>query len=304
MSALRPGFLLAMLGLLALAVVGALWLSGLDRVVMAWALEGQREAQGAMARALRALRAGEPAALATLIGLCFTYGVFHAAGPGHGKLLIGGYGAARPVGAWRLSGVALAASLAQAGTAIALVGLGLLVFRAGRERLTDSADHLFAALSAAGIALIGLWLALRGGRALWRRVASARAHDHGHVHGPDCGHAHLPDAEAVAQATGWRDIAALIAAIAIRPCTGALFVLILTAQMGLFLYGVLATIAMALGVASVTVAVALGAVGARRGLLSGLSNGAEGVARLQPWVEIAVGLALAYVSGRVALALI
>ncbi|MEX3015585.1 nickel/cobalt transporter [Gymnodinialimonas hymeniacidonis] len=303
----------------ALAVLGAglwFWLSGGDRVVTAWALEGQRTAQEAMAGALRRLRAGEPAAVAGLMSICFGYGFFHAAGPGHGKLLIGGYGAARAVGAWRLSAVAMASSLAQGLTAIVLVGVGLWLIGWSREQMTDAADRFFAPLSFGAIALVGLWLAFRGARGLWRaRQATAHAHDHNHGHGhhhdhdhtgdghacSTCGHAHGPDPEALAQATGPREVAALIAAIAVRPCTGALFLLILTAQLGVFWAGVAGTVAMSLGTASVTVAVALASVGLRQGVLAGLAGGAA-LARVQPWIELAVGAVVALLATQLAVA--
>jgi len=320
-EAVAMRWLIAGLTLAGVAALVGLWLAGADRVVGTWALDGQREAQGAMAAALRRLRAGDAAAVGALMAVCFGYGFFHAAGPGHGKLLIGGYGAARQVGAVRLSAVALASSLAQGGTAIALVGAGLWLLGLGRDAMTDLADRLFAPLSFAAIACVGLWLAGRGALALWRLRqprSTAIATDHaghahpghappghappGHAHPGSttacttacttCGHAHAPSAEALAQATGPREIAALIAAVAIRPCTGALFVLILTAQMQVFWAGILGTIAMALGTASVTIAVAVASVTVRRGVLAGLAD-SPALARAQPLLELAIGALVA-----------
>jgi nickel/cobalt exporter len=118
--------LIALAVVISLGLAALFWLTGGDRVVLAWAVEGQRAAQGGMGRALGALRQATRRRSCRLLGVCFLYGFFHAAGPGHGKLLIGGYGAARAVGAWRLSAVALASSLAQGVTAILLVGAGRL----------------------------------------------------------------------------------------------------------------------------------------------------------------------------------
>jgi nickel/cobalt transporter (NicO) family protein len=296
--------LIAVATLLLIAALAALYLSGADRVVLAWAVESQREAQNGIARGLRALRAGEPAALGGFLAVCFAYGFFHAVGPGHGKMLIGGYGAARAVGAVKLSAVALASSLAQGATAVALVAAGLWLWRIGRQEMTDLADRLLAPLSFGAIALVGIWLALRGLRGLIRAGQAAdHGHHHHHHHDATCGHAHAPDAGALAQATGWRDIALLIGAVAIRPCTGALFVLILTAQMGIFAFGIAGTFAMALGTASVTVGTAIAAVTLRRGVLAGMTDSAA-LARVQPLIEIVVGglvavLAISLASGAV-----
>lgn len=126
--------LISLISLALIALLAALYASGADRALTQWALSGQRAAQDAMAGGLRALRAGEGAALAGFLLVCFSYGFFHAAGPGHGKLLIGGYGAARAVGAWRLSSVALIASLAQGLSAVALVCAGVWIWNwAGRR---------------------------------------------------------------------------------------------------------------------------------------------------------------------------
>lgn len=287
------------LSLAALALVGlAIWLWGLGGAgqVALWAKTGQAETQQAMARLLQALRAGDPGALGALLALCFAYGFFHAAGPGHGKILIGGYGMAARVSALRLSGLALASSLAQAMSAVLMVYAGVFVFDLTRQHMVGLAEELMAPISYGAIALVGLWLALRGARRL--RALAARRHRHDHDGAcASCGHRHGPTLAEAEAVTGWRDTAALIGAVAIRPCTGALFLLILTWRMGLELAGLLGVLAMGLGTASVTLAVALASVTLREGALARLS-GAEGngVARALPLLEIGAGVIIAALS--------
>ena len=304
-SARRLAAVALMAALLAAGVL--LWNAGaLDRVAL-WAAEAQRGFQRAMAGALRAIKGGEPGAIATLMGLCFAYGVAHAAGPGHGKILIGGYGLGRAVPAGRLAALALASSLAQAGTAVALAWGGLWLFDWSRARITGLADDGLAAASYAAIAAIGVYLVLRGARGLWRRAG-------GHAHAPDhaarhadpngaacesCGHAHAPTPAQAAEVRSARDAALLIGGIAIRPCTGALFVLILTWSMGIPLAGLGGAVAMGLGTAAITVAVALASVSLRAGTLAALAGGsATALGRVLPLMEIAAGLAIALVAGQ------
>ncbi|NBE06198.1 nickel/cobalt transporter [Paragemmobacter ruber] len=296
---------------LALALgLGLVWaLGGMD-LLARWAAETQRALQAPLAGAVRAVQAGEPAAWGGLLAVCFGYGVVHAAGPGHGKFLIGGYGVARRVRLMPLAGVALAASLAQAAVAVGLVYAGVLALGWTRERMVGLAEGALAAASWAAIAGIGLWLMWRGGRGLGRALRSDQArsqgevgHDHGHhhtqdhahahTHGPDCGcgHAHGPTLAQVAGLAGWRDTAALIFGVAVRPCSGALFLLILTFQMGIGAAGVAGAFAMGLGVAVVTIGVAVLAVWSREGALEGL--GEARVWRVLPVLELLAGLVVA-----------
>lgn len=286
----RPALSLAAIALASVAI----WLWGFGGAgdVAAWARAGQAETQQAMARLLRSLRAGDPGALGGLLGLCFAYGFFHAAGPGHGKILIGGYGMAARVTALRLSGLALASSLAQAASAVGLVYAGVLLLDVTRQRMTGLAEDVMAPASYAAIAAVGGWLALRGMRRL-RRATRSERHQH---QGPcaSCGHHHAPTPSQAEAVTGWRDAAMLIGAVAIRPCTGALFLLILTWRMGLEMAGILGTFAMGLGTASVTLAVALASVTLREGALARLTPGpGGGLARALPLLELAAGVIIA-----------
>lgn len=289
-------------GLLAALPLLALWATGGLSELTAWAAQGQRSAQNALAGSVRALRGGDAWALAGLLGLAFAYGVFHAAGPGHGKVLIGGYGVARRVRLVPLAGLALVSSLAQATVAVALVYVGVALFDWTRAAVVGAAEGAMLTASHVGVGLIGLWLAWRGARGLMRRAAVHHHHEHHHhhhhhhehEHGGACNHRHGPTIEEVAAVTGWREGAALVAGIAARPCTGALLLLVLTWQMGIGWAGVAGTYAMGLGTALVTVAVAGLSVWAREGVLATLAGGR--VAQVLPVLELAAGLAIAAVS--------
>jgi nickel/cobalt transporter (NicO) family protein len=291
-------------GLLAGLPLLALWATGGLADLGQWAADGQREAQNSMAGALRHLRGGEPGAMLALMGLAFSYGVFHAAGPGHGKVLIGGYGVARRVRLVPLAALALASSLAQATTAVVLVYAGILALDWTREHLVGVAEDVMLPLSHGAVALIGLWLAWRGVSGLRRAAATDvqdhhHNHHHGHHHHHDsncsaCGHRHGPTLDEVERVTSARAAAALIAGVAMRPCTGALFLLVLTWQMGIGMAGIAGAYAMGLGTALVTVAVAALSVWAREGALTTLASGR--IARALPVLELAAGLAIALIS--------
>jgi nickel/cobalt transporter (NicO) family protein len=297
-------------GLGVLVLLAALWASGVLAALAAWAAGEQRAVQSALAQGIRAIRAGDPGAWGTLLSVCFAYGFIHAVGPGHGKVLVAGYGVARRVPVLRLSVLALVSSLAQALTAIVIVGIAVLALGWTRERVEAFSDGVIVPMGHLMVAALGLWLVWRGFAGLRAQVGLAAAgpgqpkhdhahhdhahHDHDHVHGPGCGHAHGPTVEEALAVGSWRDAALLVAGVAARPCAGALFLLILTGAMGIFHAGIAGALAMGLGTASVTIAVAVLSVWSREGALAALSD--AWVARALPGVEIAAGAIIAAVA--------
>lgn len=321
----RVSVALTALGILGLAA----WLWGFGGAlrIEIWAAAAQAEAQAAMAQGLRALKAGQPGAWWGLMTICAAYGFFHAAGPGHGKVVLGGYGMARRVTLWRLSALAVVSSLAQAATAVLLVLSGVWVFDWGRERMSDLAERLFAPLSYGLMAALGFYLVLRGLRRAGRLWRAARpvpppagalslrhpplhphpqadhaphdhthdhAHDHTHPHGDgavcaDCGHRHGPTLEEAAEVRSLREALAIVLAIAARPCTGAIFLLLLTWRLEILPAGIAGAFAMGLGTATVTLMVALLASGLRGSLLARGLIGPERALRLATVLEIAAG---------------
>jgi nickel/cobalt transporter (NicO) family protein len=290
------------LGLAVGAALALLWATGALAVIERLATDAQRQVQGTLAGAIRALKGGQPGALVALLSLCFAYGFVHAAGPGHGKLLIGAYGMGSRVRLLPLAGIALISSLAQAASAVVLVYAGVWLLGWTREMLVGVADDVMLPISHAAIAGLGLWLVWRGWRALPRSLAApAAAHDHhhdrhdghNHSHGA-CGHRHGPTPEEVSRVSSLREAAVLIGSIALRPCTGSLFLLILTWQMGIGAAGVLGAFAIGLGTATVTLVVAGLSVWTREGAIAALPG--SGLARALPLAQMAAGGVIALVA--------
>ncbi len=266
--------------------------------LVGWIIEQQAMFYRQLSGTVRAIRQGHSGAFATLVGLSFVYGVFHAAGPGHGKAVISSYIVA--TGETIRRGVMLAAlsSLVQAITAVSLVGILALVLGA-TARTMGQVVNWIEILSYGLIAAIGLRLLWTKASAFWVRLQAWR---HGRpVSGLGCDDTcvHLPAAEQVARISNWRETLAIVLSVGLRPCTGAVLVLVFSLAQGIVYAGVVSAFAMAVGTAITVAAIASIASGAkalavrlasaRPGALTVAMSLAEVVAAL---VVVLFGLAL------------
>jgi ABC-type nickel/cobalt efflux system permease component RcnA len=266
-----------------------------------WVLAQQQHFDFLMRDAVRAIRT-DASAFWSLVGLAFAYGVFHAAGPGHGKAVLAAYLVANERALKRGLVMAALAALLQALVAIALVlGLTTLLGLTARH-LRDAAQWVELA-SYAAIALVGVALVWRKGHAFleeWRskpQVASRFICDAGddpaHVHGPDCGHVHMPDPATLGGGTfDWRGAAGTVIAAGLRPCSGAILVLVFAAAQGIVLAGVAATFAMAVGTALTTGVIAAVAVYAKAKASRFAALRTQRAARLLSGLELMAAVAV------------
>ena len=111
--------------------------------------------------ALKAMRE-DGGKLWLLVGLSFAYGVFHAAGPGHGKAVISSYMLANEVALRRGVMLSFVSAFLQALTAILVMTLVFLVLRGTAVSMTDATWFLEVA-SYVLITLFGAWL-------LWQKA--------------------------------------------------------------------------------------------------------------------------------------
>lgn len=216
-----------------------------------WVREQQQAYYGSMSGTLRQIKSRSPYAAAwTLMFLSFGYGIFHAAGPGHGKTVISAWLLATENELKRGIVIAFLSSIIQALVAIILVSILFLAVASASSAARDVAGVLesasYAMIGAMGLYLI--WTALRP-------KAHHDQHDHGHhghhhhdhVHDEHCGHAHVAEAKQVRGEWSLTKAFSLAFAVGIRPCTGAILVLILANALGIYWAGVASTLVMAIG---------------------------------------------------------
>lgn len=225
--------------------------TGLGAMIMAWQAGFYRE----LTATLRLLKESQTA-LPALLGLGFAYGVIHAAGPGHGKAVISAYIMSEErSAAVRGFVLSLSAALVQALVAITLVMVMTMLLKA-TARDMNAASRWIELVSFAAITALGLAL-------LWRKAGLLDGALRGEVAAcaPGCSHeTMLPPAapRSLAQTT------AVVLTAGIRPCAGAIIVLVFAASQGLIWAGIATTFAMALGTALTTGLIALLAVMAKR----------------------------------------
>jgi nickel/cobalt exporter len=263
-----------------------------------------------------------------LFGVSFLYGIFHAAGPGHGKAVISSYLLANKQ-TWRRGVVLSFASAAlQSFTAVIIVAIAALLIGVTAKMMGDTVR---------GIEIVSyLLIILVGARLLWVKGKAFRAalhkitlkadrakldvgshhcaHEHGessdacrdqkahayaghahdelsghvrpleaqpcgayadhdrrHGHHDDdgeasvlpWGHAHGAQPEELAGPGGWRRGFLTVVAVGLRPCSGAIIVLVFALAQGLFWAGVASTFVMGLGTAITVAGIASFAVGAK-----------------------------------------
>ena len=248
--------------------------------VLGWIFAKQAEFYRQFSSLIRAAKADGSAAWG-LFGLAFLYGIFHAAGPGHGKAVISSYMVANEETWVRGVVLSFASALLQALVAVVLVGIAAALLNATAATMKRAVD-LIEILSYSLIILIGvrlLWVKgrvfLTTLRTLHRPAAVGAAvtpahslhdhghHDHQHDHAHGHAHDHAPEPEELAGPGGWKRGLSAIVAVGLRPCSGAILVLVFALAQGLFWTGVVATFIMGLGTAITVAAIATIAVFAK-----------------------------------------
>ena len=274
--------------------------------IAGWVLAKQAIFYRAMSGTILAAKR-DGSALWTLMGIAFVYGIFHAAGPGHGKAVISSYLLANDE-TWR-RGVTLsfASALVQSLTAVLIVGVAAILLGATAKMMGDAVRAieitsygLIVVLGARLLWVKGLGL-LRAAGALRGRYGKAAGdgvdpdaavlqkdaqphhhlhhahdalagcgHDHDHTHchdhEPDVlpwGHAHGPEPQELGGPGGWKRGLSAIIAVGLRPCSGAIILLVFALSQGLFWAGVASTFVMGLGTALTVAAIATLAVSAK-----------------------------------------
>lgn len=259
-------------------------------------VSAQQDVQNALSRALTRIRTSDPlAATAFLSLLSFVYGVLHAVGPGHGKAVISSYVLANEQTMRRGILLSFLSAFAQALVAIAFVVVLRIILRKTQLE-TRLIEPWLDVVSWGLVAGVGIWLLWREIRRLRRGDPHAHhhhaaaehggqhahhhhhGHDHahqghghdnpphgsaGHVHNEHCGHMHMPGPEALQGEWSWRRALPIIMAVGLRPCTGAIVVLVAASSLGLFWAGVVSTFVMSLGTAITVSLLAALAVGSR-----------------------------------------
>ena len=270
-----------------------------------WVRDKQQQFYGAMSGALRQVRTNRPFAAAwTLMLLSFGYGIFHAAGPGHGKTVISAWLLATENELKRGIVIAFLSSVIQALVAITLISV-LLLFVASAASAAKDVTGFLESASYAMIGAMGLYVIWTARRPLIRNSHDEHHHHehhehhehHHHVHDEHCGHDHVPEAKQMRGEWSLTKAFSLAFAVGVRPCLGSILVLVLANSLGIYWAGVSSTLIMALGTFFTVSAIATIAVYSKKLAMRIAARDDKWLGRFAFTLRLGGGLAIACFGG-------
>ncbi len=211
-----------------------------------------------------------------LVALSFGYGVFHAIGPGHGKAVIVTYLGTHKESINKGVAISMAAAVLQALIAISLVSVLAKILGLKFSEVNSYGSDI-TTVSYLLVGLLGGYLLLT---ALYRLIKVSRSvpnsqrdstteHSH-HHHSDSCcsnHHVHQPTRQ-----ESWIQTMGVVLSMGIRPCAGAIIVLIYAHLVDAYWYGIIASLVMGLGTGLSVSAIALGTQFARNWFESVISE--------------------------------
>jgi nickel/cobalt transporter (NicO) family protein len=272
------------------AVLGGSATGGFAGQILVW----QSGFYRTLTEALLQLKTG--AGAFSLILFSFLYGVFHAAGPGHGKVIISGYLLASKHRVMRGVVLSFAAALMQSIIAISLTAVLIFGLNATAQTTTH-VTRILELISYTALALLGIYVLWRSAKHVFPSPAAHHVYTDACRHG-GCGHVHVhaPQSHPSPNSTSWRETWGVIFTAGLRPCTGALIVLTLAVSQNLFWVGCMAVLMMGLGTALTTSSLAVFSMVAKRAALALASRTTQRfMPRLLMVIEGAAGATLVVV---------
>jgi nickel/cobalt exporter len=219
--------------------------------------------------------------LALILLLSFAFGIFHAVGPGHGKMVVASYLMARRE---RLvDGIIVGSmiSLVQGLSAIAMVGVLALVLQLGQLEVFGKTT-LVEAVSYALIALIGL--------RMLHQAITGKSHDH-HHHSHEAAPGEL-DIPLVPPRHRYASMFGLAFAAGLVPCASAIIVMLFALANHALLIGIEAAIAMSLGMAITVSLIGVASVVARQLMVRIVTGHSHGSVALDRGLNVSASLLL------------
>ncbi|MGF1692035.1 nickel/cobalt transporter [Photobacterium kagoshimensis] len=229
----------------------------------------------------------------SLVSLSLLYGVLHSLGPGHGKVIVSTYVATHPAKVAASLWITLLSALMQAVVAISLVSILRFIYQTSMRDISAHADT-FVTLSFYAVIVLGLGLITRSLRTIWQMQAANKHQKTADSAIQACCHHHA-SAASMNQATSKKELVSIIASIGIRPCTGAIMVLLFANMVDMYWLGVISAMVMAVGTAITTSTLAMMTISGKKLVqfyLNRTLHRSSMISGLRPAIQIIGGVAL------------